>query len=65
MTKIIGLTGGIGSGKLRLQIIFNLWDSRLYSDDEARKIMQTAEVIMRLKKHLEQLFEELFLKETN
>jgi dephospho-CoA kinase len=29
MTKIIGLTGGIGSGKLRLQIIFNLEDSRL------------------------------------
>jgi dephospho-CoA kinase len=42
MTKIIGLTGGIGMGKLRLQIIFNLGDSVYIADDEARKIMQTA-----------------------
>jgi hypothetical protein len=42
MTKIIGLTGGIGSGKLRLQIIFNLWESRLYSGRQQKK---TPEVI--------------------
>jgi dephospho-CoA kinase len=49
MTKIIGLTGGIGSGKLRLQIIFNLWESRLYSGRRSKKIMQTPDVIDAIK----------------
>jgi dephospho-CoA kinase len=48
MTKIIGLTGGIGSGKLRLQIIFNLWESRLYGR-RSTKIMQTPDVIDAIK----------------
>jgi dephospho-CoA kinase len=46
MTKIIGLTGGIGSGKLRLQIIFNLWNPRLYSGRRSEKLMQTPDVQM-------------------
>jgi dephospho-CoA kinase len=63
MTKIIGLTGGIGSGKLRLRIIFNLWEFCLYSD-EARKIMQTP-VIDAIKETFETIFEGAVLKETN
>jgi dephospho-CoA kinase len=47
MTKIIGLTGGIGSGKLRLRIIFNPWIP-CYTDDEEENYA-IAEVINAIK----------------
>jgi dephospho-CoA kinase len=46
MTKIIGLTGGIGSGKTTIANHFRSLGIPVYiADDEARKIMQTPEVI--------------------
>jgi dephospho-CoA kinase len=41
MTKIIGLTGGIGSGKTTIANHFQSWGFLFIYDDEARKIMQT------------------------
>jgi dephospho-CoA kinase len=46
MTKIIGLTGGIGSGKTTIANHFLSLGVPVYiADDEARKIMQSAEII--------------------
>jgi dephospho-CoA kinase len=46
MTKIIGLTGGIGSGKTTIANEFLSLGIPVYiADDEARKLMQSAKVI--------------------
>ncbi|MFE3867184.1 dephospho-CoA kinase [Flavobacterium sp. LS2P90] len=46
MTKIIGLTGGIGSGKTTIANEFVSLGVPVYiADDEARKLMQSIEVI--------------------
>ena len=46
MAKIIGLTGGIGSGKSTIAQYFQTKGIPVYiADDESRKITQTAEVI--------------------
>ncbi|TDE27234.1 MULTISPECIES: dephospho-CoA kinase [Flavobacterium] len=51
MTKIIGLTGGIGSGKTTIANYFESFGVPVYiADDEARKIMQTSEIIGAIKK---------------
>jgi dephospho-CoA kinase len=51
MTKIIGLTGGIGSGKSTIANHFMKLGIPVYiADDEARKIMQSAEIIDEIKK---------------
>lgn len=51
MTKIIGLTGGIGSGKTTIANHFMAAGIPVYiADDEARKIMQSAEIIEEIKK---------------
>jgi len=50
MTKIIGLTGGIGSGKTTIANHFRSLGIPVYiADDEARTIMQSAEVIDAIK----------------
>ena len=50
MTKIIGLTGGIGSGKTTIANEFSATGVPVYiADDEARKLMQTAEVLNAIK----------------
>lgn len=50
MTKIIGLTGGIGSGKTTIANHFRAAGIPVYiADDEARKIMQSAEIIAEVK----------------
>ena len=46
MTKIIGLTGGIGSGKTTVANHFIGAGIPVYiADDEARKIMQSPEIL--------------------
>lgn len=46
MTKIIGLTGGIGSGKTTIANEFLALGIPVYiADDEARKLMQSSEVV--------------------
>lgn len=51
MTKIIGLTGGIGSGKTTIANCFMKSGVPVYiADDEARKIMQSEEIIEQIKK---------------
>jgi dephospho-CoA kinase len=46
MTKIIGLTGGIGSGKTTIANHFAAEGIPVYiADDEARKLMQSPEII--------------------
>jgi dephospho-CoA kinase len=51
MTKIIGLTGGIGSGKTTIANHFMKSGVPVYiADDEARKIMQSDEIIEEIKK---------------
>lgn len=51
MTKIIGLTGGIGSGKTTIANLFMAADVPVYiADDAAKKIMQSAEIISEIKK---------------
>ncbi|MFV5693598.1 dephospho-CoA kinase [Flavobacterium sp. LT1R49] len=51
MTKIIGLTGGIGSGKTTIANYFQSFDIPVYiADDEAREIMKSAEIIEAIKK---------------
>ena len=64
MTKIIGLTGGIGSGKTTIANHFRSLGISVYiADDEARKIMQTPEVIDVIKETFgETLFEGAVLK---
>lgn len=50
MTKIIGLTGGIGSGKTTIANHFRSLGVPVYiADDEARKIMQKSEIINAIK----------------
>jgi dephospho-CoA kinase len=50
MTKIIGLTGGIGSGKTTIAKHFRSLGVPVYiADDEARNIMQSAEIISAIK----------------
>ena len=50
MTKIIGLTGGIGSGKTTIANYFKSFGIPVYiADDEARKIMQSSEIIKAIK----------------
>lgn len=51
MTKIIGLTGGIGSGKTTIAGYFKEMGIPVYiADDEAKKIMQSKFVIEEIKK---------------
>lgn len=51
MTKIIGLTGGIGSGKTTIANHFMAAGIPVYiADDAARKIMQSEEIIEEIKK---------------
>ena len=50
MTKIIGLTGGIGSGKTTIANYFHSFGIPLYiADDEARKLMQSVEIVNSIK----------------
>ncbi|MFV8341928.1 dephospho-CoA kinase [Flavobacterium sp. XS2P39] len=50
MTKIIGLTGGIGSGKTTIANYFQSFGIPVYiADDQARKIMQSSEIITAIK----------------
>ncbi len=50
MTKIIGLTGGIGSGKTTVANYFKSCGVPIYiADDEARKIMESATIIKAIK----------------
>ncbi|MBF4491415.1 dephospho-CoA kinase [Flavobacterium sp. MR2016-29] len=59
MTKIIGLTGGIGSGKTTIANYFEEMGVPVYiADDGARNVMQSEEVIEKIKKEFgESLFE--------
>ena len=51
MTKIIGLTGGIGSGKTTIANYFMESGIPVYiADDEARKIMESDEIIEEIKR---------------
>ena len=51
MTKIIGLTGGIGSGKTTIANHFMEANIPVYiADDEAKKIMQSEEIIDSIRK---------------
>jgi len=50
MTKIIGLTGGIGSGKTTIANYFKEMGIPVYiADDEAKKIMQSKHIIEEIK----------------
>lgn len=52
MTKIIGLTGGIGSGKTTVAKHFMAAGIPVYiADDEARKLMQSDDIITEIKKY--------------
>jgi len=54
--KVVGLTGGIGSGKTTVANLFNLFGIPIYvADEEAKKLMVTSKVI---KKELISLFGE-------
>lgn len=59
MTKIIGLTGGIGSGKTTIAHHFQSLGIPVYiADEEARKLMQSDEIVTTLKETFgEDLFE--------
>ena len=51
MTKIIGLTGGIGSGKTTIAKYMHSFGIPLYiADDQARKLMQSHEIVDAIKK---------------
>lgn len=50
MTKIIGLTGGIGSGKTTIANYFMSFGIPIYiADDEAREIMKSVKIIKKIK----------------
>ncbi|MEC5166935.1 dephospho-CoA kinase [Flavobacterium sp. PL11] len=50
MTKIIGLTGGIGSGKTTVAKYFESLGVPIYiADDEARQLMQTSEIMINIR----------------
>ena len=59
MTKVIGLTGGIGSGKTTIANYFNEMGVPVYiADDGARNVMKSDEIIEQIKKTFgEALFE--------
>jgi len=62
MTKIIGLTGGIGSGKSTVASYIASKGIPVYiADEEAKKIMELPEVIL----EVQQLFDENILLENN
>ena len=49
MTKVIGLTGGIGSGKTTIAKYFAEMGVPVYiADDEAKKVMQSANIIKQI-----------------
>lgn len=51
MTKIIGLTGGIGSGKTTVANHFKAAGIPVYiADDQARELMQSAEIVSQIQK---------------
>lgn len=59
MTKIIGLTGGIGSGKSTIASYFKALGVPVYiADDEARKLMDDPEIV----KKVQAVFEENILE---
>jgi len=50
MTKIIGLTGGIGSGKTTIAQFFSDFGIPVYiADEEARKITESPEILAKIK----------------
>ena len=50
MTKIIGLTGGIGSGKTTIANYLKSLGIPVYiADDEAKKVMQLPEIVTQIK----------------
>ncbi|MCV9929123.1 dephospho-CoA kinase [Flavobacterium sp. LS1R49] len=50
MTKVIGLTGGIGSGKTTIAGYFNEMGISVYiADDAAKKVMQSNEIVTAIK----------------
>lgn len=50
MTKVIGLTGGIGSGKTTIANYFAEMGVPLYiADDEAKKVMQSEKIVEQIK----------------
>jgi len=53
MTKIVGLTGGIGSGKTTVAQVFKTFGVPVYNaDEEAKALMQSSEVIKQELTHL-------------
>lgn len=51
MTKVIGLTGGIGSGKTTIANYFNEMGIPVYiADDGARRVMQSERIINQIKR---------------
>ena len=53
MTKIVGLTGGIGSGKTTVAQVFKTFGVPVYNaDEEAKVLMQNSEVIKQELTHL-------------
>jgi len=67
MTKIIGLTGGIGSGKTTIANYFQELGVPVYiADDGAKKVMKSDEVVKRIKMAFgESIFEEGVLNRAN
>jgi dephospho-CoA kinase len=59
MTKVIGLTGGIGSGKTTIANFFAAMGVPVYiADDEAKKVMQSESIVNEIKTTFgEKLFE--------
>lgn len=59
MTKVIGLTGGIGSGKTTIANFFKEMGVPVYiADDEAKKVMQSESIVNEIKTTFgEKLFE--------
>lgn len=52
MTRIIGLTGGIGSGKTTVALEFEKLGVPVYiADEAAKKIMETEEIVQSIQKH--------------
>ncbi|WP_166925202.1 dephospho-CoA kinase [Flavobacterium poyangense] len=61
MTKVIGLTGGIGSGKTTIANYFNELGVPVYiADDGARKVMQSENII----KEIKAIFGEVVFEDT-
>ena len=64
MTKIIGLTGGIGSGKTTIANYFKSLGIPVYiADDAAKEVMKFPEIIVALKESFgEEIFKDNILK---